>query len=35
LSITILEKTPILQVLSQLDQSENMRDDAKQLILFN
>jgi transposase len=35
LSITILEKTPILQVLSQLDQSENMRDNAKQLILFN
>lgn len=35
LSITILEKTPILQVLSQLDESENMLDDAKQLNLFN
>jgi IS4 transposase len=35
LSVTILEKTPILQVLSQIDESENMLDDAKQLILFN
>ena len=35
LSITILEKTPILQVLSQLDESENMLDDAKQLNLFD
>lgn len=35
LSITILEKTPILQVLSRLDESENMLDDAKQLNLFN
>ena len=35
LSITILEKTPILQVLSQIDESENMLDDAKQLNLFN
>ena len=35
LSITILEKTPIRQVLSQLDEPENMLDDAKQLTLFN
>jgi hypothetical protein len=35
LSITILEKTPILQLLSQLDESEKMLDDGKQLILFN
>jgi transposase len=35
LSITILEKTPILHVLSQLDESENMLDDDKQLILFD
>jgi transposase len=35
LSITILEKTPILQVLSQLDESEKTLDDAKQLFLFN
>ena len=35
LSVTILEKTPILQVLLHIDESENMLDDAKQLILFN
>jgi transposase len=35
LSITILEKTPILQVLSQLDESEKTLADAKQLFLFN
>ena len=35
LSITILEKTSILQVLSQLDESEKISDDSKQLILFN
>lgn len=35
LSVTILEKTPILQVLSQIDESQNMPDDGKQLILFN
>jgi hypothetical protein len=34
LSITILEKTPILQVLSPFDESEKMPDDSKQLILF-
>ena len=31
----ILEKTPILQVLSQFDESEKTLDDGKQLILFN
>ena len=35
LSITTLEKTPILQVLSQLDESEQMPGDSKQLILFD
>lgn len=35
LSITILEKTPILQVFSQFDESEKMLDKAKQLFLFN
>jgi hypothetical protein len=35
LSVTILEKTPLLQVLSQFDQSEKTLDDGKQLILFN
>ena len=35
LSVTILEKTPILQVLSQFDESQNMPDNGKQLILFN
>jgi hypothetical protein len=35
LSVTILEKTPLLQVLLYIDDSENMLDDAKQLILFN
>jgi len=35
LIITILEKIPILQILSQLDESENMLDDANQLTLFN
>ncbi len=35
LSITILEKTPILQVLSQFDESEKTLDNAKQLFLFN
>jgi transposase len=34
LSVTILEKTPILQVLSQIDESRKMPDDGKQLILF-
>ena len=35
LSVTLFEKTPILQVLSQFDESEKMLDDGKQLILFN
>jgi transposase len=35
LSVTILEKTPLLQILSQFDQSEKMPDDRKQLILFD
>lgn len=35
LSVTILEKTPILQVLSQIDESQKIPDDGKQLILFN
>lgn len=35
LSVTILEKTPILQVLSQLDESEKTPADNNQLILFN
>jgi transposase len=35
LSVTLLEKTPILHVLSQLDESEKTLDDSKQLILFN
>jgi Domain of unknown function (DUF4372)/Transposase DDE domain len=35
LSVTIFEKTPILQVLSHFDQSEKTLDDRKQLILFN
>jgi transposase len=35
LSVTILEKAPLLQVLSQFDQSEKILDDRKQLILFD
>jgi transposase len=35
LSVTILEKTPLLQVLSQFDQSEKTIDEHKQLILFD
>ena len=35
LSVTILEKTPILHVLSQFNASKQMLDDNKQLILFN
>ncbi len=35
LSVTILEKTPILQVLSQIDESQKIPNDGKQLILFN
>jgi len=35
LSVTTLEKTPLLQVLSQFDPSEKMLDDRKQLILFD
>ncbi|HEV8723441.1 MAG TPA: IS4 family transposase, partial [Candidatus Binatia bacterium] len=35
LSVTILEKTPILHVLSQLDESEKTPHDNKRLILFN
>jgi transposase len=35
LSVTILEKTPLLQVLSQFDQSEKTLDEHKQLILFD
>jgi transposase len=35
LSVTVLEKTPISQVLSQLDESEKTLDDSNQLILFN
>jgi len=35
LSVTILEKTPILQVLSHFDESQHMLDNDKQLILFN
>ena len=35
LSVTILEKTPLLQVLSQFDQSEKTLDDRKQLNLFD
>ena len=34
LSVTILEKTPLLQVLSNFDQSEKTLDDRNQLILF-
>lgn len=34
LSVTSMEKTPLSQVLSQLDGSEKMLDDDKQLILF-
>jgi hypothetical protein len=34
LSVTTLEKTPILQILSQIDESAQMPDDGKQLILF-
>ena len=34
-SVTILEKTPLLQVLSQFDQSEKTLDDRKQLNLFD
>jgi len=34
LSVTILEKTPILQVLSQFNDAEKTVDDSKQLILF-
>lgn len=34
LSVTILEKTPILQLLSQIDGSQQMPDHSKQLILF-
>lgn len=35
LSVTILEKTPLLQVLSQFDQSEKTLDDRNQLNLFD
>ena len=35
LSVTTMEKTPLIQVLSQFDESEKMLDDGKQLILFN
>jgi len=35
LSVTILEKTPLLQVLSQFDQSEKTLDERKQLNLFD
>jgi len=35
LSVTILEKTPILQILSHFDESQHMLDNDKQLILFN
>jgi len=34
LSVTIMEKTPLSQVLLQFDGSEKMLDDGKQLILF-
>ena len=34
LSVTIMEKTPIIQVLSQFNESEKTLDDSKQLILF-
>lgn len=34
LSVTIVQKTPITQVLSQFDESENTLDDSKQLVLF-
>lgn len=35
LSVTTMEKTPLLQVLSQFNEPENMFDDRKQLILFD
>lgn len=35
LSVTLMEKTPILQLVSRFNESEKMLDDSKQLILFN
>jgi hypothetical protein len=35
LSVTLMEKTPILQLVSRFNESEKMLDDNKQLILFN
>ena len=35
LSVTLFEKTPILQALQTLDMEENLLQDANQLILFN
>ena len=35
LSVTLMEKTPILQLVSRFNESEKMLDDDKQLILFN
>ena len=34
LSVTLMEKTPILQLVSRFNESEKMLDDGKQLILF-
>jgi hypothetical protein len=35
LSVTLFEKTPILQALQAFDIEENLLQDANQLILFN
>jgi hypothetical protein len=35
LSVTLFEKTPILQALQTFDMEENLLQDANQLILFN
>jgi hypothetical protein len=35
LSVTLFEKTPILQALRTFDMEENLLQDANQLILFN
>ena len=35
LSVTLMEKPPILQLVSRFNESEKMLDDGKQLILFD
>jgi len=35
LSLTLLEKTPILQALQPFDSESDLQGDSKQLVLFN